>query len=103
MVTGVAVPHVTCSTAEGTSFFLNLNVGGGGHTALLGSTGAGKSTLLNLLEMQFFKYPDFQVIVFDKSRSCRQPCLAAGVFPPDNALRLKRFKPGGTSPVRGKR
>jgi type IV secretion system protein VirB4 len=77
-ITGVAVPHVTCSTAEGTPFFLNLNVGDVGHTAVLGPTGAGKSTLLNLLEMQFFKYPGSQVIVFDKGRSCRQPCLAAG-------------------------
>ena len=71
-------PHLICSAAEGTPFFLNLNVGDVGHCAIWGPTGAGKSTLLNLLEMQVFKYPGAQVIVFDKGRSCRQPCLAAG-------------------------
>jgi len=77
-VTGVDTPHVICSTVEGTPFFLNLNVGDVGHSAVWGPTGAGKSTLLNLLEMQFFKYPGSLVVVFDKGRSCRQPCLAAG-------------------------
>jgi type IV secretion system protein VirB4 len=56
-VTGVGTPHVVCSTVEGTPFFLNLNVGDVGHTAIWGTTGAGKSTLLNLLEFQAFKYP----------------------------------------------
>jgi len=78
-VTGVDLPHVTCSTHEGTPFYLNLNPGGDvGHAAIWGPTGAGKSTLLNLLEMQFFRYPDSQVVVFDKGRSCRQICLACG-------------------------
>jgi type IV secretion system protein VirB4 len=78
LVTGVDIPHVTCSTAEGTPFFLNINPSDVGHSAVWGPTGAGKSTFLNLLEMQFFKYPGSRVIVFDKGRSCRQPCLAAG-------------------------
>jgi type IV secretion system protein VirB4 len=77
-ITGVDLPHLVCSTAEGTPFFLNLNPEDSGHTAVWGPTGAGKSTLLNLLELQFFKYPDSQVIVFDKGRSCRLPCLASG-------------------------
>jgi type IV secretion system protein VirB4 len=77
-ITGCALPHLTCSTAEGTPFFLNINVNDVGHTAVWGPTGAGKSTFLNLLELQFFKYPASQVIVFDKGRSCRQPCLASG-------------------------
>jgi len=77
-ITGVDAPHLICSTAEGTPFFLNLNVGDVGHSAVWGPTGAGKSTLLNLLEMQVFKYPGSIVIVFDKGRSCRQPCLASG-------------------------
>ena len=77
-VTGVGTPHVVCSTVEGTPFFLSLSVGDVGHSAVWGPTGAGKSTLLNLLEMQFFKYPGSLVVVFDKGRSCRQPCLAAG-------------------------
>ena len=77
-VTGVGTPHVVCSTVEGTPFFLNLNVGDVGHSAIWGPTGAGKSTLLNLLEIQAFKYPGSMVIVFDKGRSCRQVCLASG-------------------------
>jgi type IV secretion system protein VirB4 len=78
LVSGVDLPHIVCSTAEGTPFFLNINPSDVGHSAVWGPTGAGKSTFLNLLEMQFFKYPNSQVIVFDKGRSCRQPCLAAG-------------------------
>jgi type IV secretion system protein VirB4 len=78
-VSGVDIPHLICSTAEGTPFFFNLNPETDvGHAAVWGPTGAGKSTLLNLLELQFFKYPGSQVIVFDKGKSCRQPCLAAG-------------------------
>ena len=77
-ITGVDTPHLACSTAEGTPFFLNLNVGDVGHTSVYGPTGSGKSTVLNTLEMQFFKYPGSLVVVFDKDRSCRQPCLAAG-------------------------
>jgi type IV secretion system protein VirB4 len=78
-VSGVDLPHLICSTAEGTPFFLNLNPHTDvGHTAVWGPTGSGKSTFLNLLEMQFFKYPNSRLVVFDKGRSCRQPCLAAG-------------------------
>ena len=78
-VSGVDLPHVTCSTQERTPFYFCLNPGGDvGHAAIWGPTGAGKSTLLNLLEAQFFRYPGSQVIVFDKGRSCRQLCLACG-------------------------
>ncbi|MDR2941730.1 MAG: hypothetical protein LBV17_03965 [Treponema sp.] len=77
-VTGVDTPHIICSTIEGTPFFLNLNIGDVGHSAVWGPTGGGKSTFLNILEMQVFKYPGSLVIVFDKGRSCRQSCLAAG-------------------------
>jgi type IV secretion system protein VirB4 len=78
IVSGVDIPHLICSTSEGTPFYLNLNPSDVGHTTVWGPTGSGKSTFLNLLEMQFFKYPASQVIVFDKGRSCRQPCLALG-------------------------
>jgi type IV secretion system protein VirB4 len=77
-VTGVDLPHITCGTQEGTPFFLSLNPGDVGHTALWGPTGAGKSTILNLLEAQFYKYPESRVIVFDKGKSCRGICLASG-------------------------
>ena len=77
-VSGVDAPLLTCSTEEGTPFFMNLNIGDVGHSAVWGPTGSGKSTLLNLIEMQFLKYPGSRVLVFDKGRSCRQPCLAVG-------------------------
>ncbi|GMO15343.1 MAG: conjugal transfer protein TrbE [Termitinemataceae bacterium] len=77
-ISGVGLPHLTCGTDEGTPFFLNINPTDVGHTAVWGPTGAGKSTLLNLLEAQFLKYPNSQVIVFDKGRSCRGICLAQG-------------------------
>jgi type IV secretion system protein VirB4 len=78
VVTGCDLPHLICSTAEGTPFYFNLNPSDVGHAAIWGPTGAGKSTFLNLLELQFFKYPLSQVIVFDKGKSCRQSCLACG-------------------------
>jgi type IV secretion system protein VirB4 len=78
MVSGVDAPHLVCSTAEGTPFFMSLNPTDVGHAAVWGPTGSGKSTLLNILELQFFKYPGSRVIVFDKDRSCRQPCMACG-------------------------
>jgi type IV secretion system protein VirB4 len=78
-ISGSDLPHVTCSTHEGTPFFLNLNPGGDVfHAAVWGPTGAGKSTLLNLLEAQWYRYPNSQIVVFDKGRSCRQLCLACG-------------------------
>jgi len=97
-VTGISTPHVTCSTVEGTPFFLNLNVGDVGHSAIWGPTGAGKSTLLNLLEMQALKYPGSLVVVFDKGRSCRQSCLAfGGLFfePAAENIAGARFQPLG--------
>jgi type IV secretion system protein VirB4 len=77
-ISGVDLPHLICSTAEGTPFYLNINPTDVGHTAVWGPTGAGKSTFLNLLEMQFFKYPNCRVVVFDKGKSCRLPCLSVG-------------------------
>jgi type IV secretion system protein VirB4 len=77
-ITGIDVPHVICSTLDGTPFYLNLNPRDVGHTIILGPTGAGKSTFLNLLELQFLKYPESQVIVLDKGRSARLPTMAVG-------------------------
>jgi len=77
-VTGESSPHIICSTQEGTPFFLNFNVNDVGHSSIFGPTGGGKSTLLNLITMQTYKYPGAQIITFDKGRSCRQICLAAG-------------------------
>jgi len=74
---------------------LNLNVGDVGHTLILGPTGAGKSTFLCLLEMQFLKYPNAQVIIFDKDRSARAATLGVGgsIFEPGNENAPVAFQP----------
>jgi type IV secretion system protein VirB4 len=71
-------PLIIASTASKTPFFLNLNVGDLGHTFIFGPAGAGKSTLLCLLETQFLKYKNANVIIFDKDKSARSVTLAAG-------------------------
>jgi len=75
---GVGTPHMQCTTSGSTPFRLNLNVGDVGHTLVVGPTGAGKSTLLCMLELQWLKYPDAQVVIFDKDRSARAATMAVG-------------------------
>ena len=65
-------------TDGSTPFRLNLHVGDVGHTLIVGPTGAGKSVLLSLLSLQFCRYEDAQVFVFDKGRSARASMLAMG-------------------------
>jgi type IV secretion system protein VirB4 len=48
------------------------------HTAVIGRTGAGKSALLAFMVMQFLRYPEARVILFDRRRSFMVPCLAMG-------------------------
>jgi type IV secretion system protein VirB4 len=70
-VSGVGLPHLQCSTTGDTPFRVHLNVGDVGHTLIIGPTGAGKSTILGLLALQWLKYPNAQVVIFDKDRSAR--------------------------------
>jgi type IV secretion system protein VirB4 len=49
-----------------------------GHTFVFGPAGAGKSTLLCLLESQFLKYRNANVIILDKDKSARSITMAAG-------------------------
>jgi len=69
---------VQTKTRGSTPFRLSLHQGDVGHTLIAGPTGAGKSTLLNLLSVQWLRYPDAQVFVFDKGGSCRAMTLATG-------------------------
>lgn len=94
-VCGVGACHVYCSTTGDTPFRLNLNVGDVGHTLVIGPTGAGKSTLLGVLALQWLKYPDGQVIIFDKDRSARAATLAAGgtCYEPGNDRAPLAFQP----------
>ncbi len=77
-ISGNKTPHVVCDTEFGIPFYLNLNVRDVGHTWISGRTGAGKSTLLALLEAQWLKYKNAQVIIFDKDRSARNLTMCVG-------------------------
>lgn len=77
-ITGVGTAHLHCSTSGATPFRFNLAVGDVGHTICIGPTGAGKSTFLGLLALQWLRYPNAQVIIFDKDRSARAATLAVG-------------------------
>jgi type IV secretion/conjugal transfer VirB4 family ATPase len=104
-VCGTGHAHVYCSTVGAAPFRLNLNVGDVGHTFIAGPTGAGKSTLLATLMLQWLKYPNAQVIVFDKDRSARAATLAVGgtVFEPGNAHAPVAFQPLARIDDRGER
>ena len=76
--------HLGCSapllvgTSHRSPFFLNMNVGDLFHAFIFGPSGAGKSTFLCLLESQWLKYPNAQVIVLDKDKTARGVCIASG-------------------------
>ncbi len=65
-------------TAATTPFRLDLHQGDVGHTLVVGPTGAGKSVLLNTLALQWRRYPEAQVVIFDKGRSARAASLLVG-------------------------
>lgn len=83
---GIDVPLLTCHTAGGDLFFLQLAVKDVMHFVLFGPTGTGKSVLLTTIEFAFTKYPDYQVIIFDKGASAITATLAMGgeYFEPGN-------------------
>jgi type IV secretion/conjugal transfer VirB4 family ATPase len=72
-----APPLVHAVTNGSTPFRLITHVGDVGHTLILGPSGAGKSVLLNLMEVQFLRYQQAQVYIFDKGGSART--ITAGV------------------------
>ena len=57
---------------------VNLHHGDLGHTLLFGPTGAGKSVLLGRIAAAWLRYPDAQVIYFDRQRSIAHACAALG-------------------------
>ena len=68
-------------TRSGELFHFNLHVEDVGHTLLFGPTGTGKSVLLGQIAAAWLRYPEAQVIVFDRNRSIRHACAALnGVF-----------------------
>jgi len=74
-------PLMHARTAGTTPFRLDLHQGDVGHTMIVGPTGSGKSVLLNTLALQWRRFPDAQVIIFDKGASSRSATyLAGGAF-----------------------
>ena len=71
-------PLLVAQTAGSTPFRLSTHVGDVGHMMAVGPTGAGKSVLLALIALQFRRYPDSQVYIFDKGFSARAAVLAMG-------------------------
>ncbi|MGN6278914.1 MAG: conjugal transfer protein TrbE [Sphingomonas sp.] len=71
-------PLLYAQTAGSTPFRLSTHVGDVGHMLLVGPTGAGKSVLLALIALQFRRYPNAQIFIFDKGNSARAAVLAMG-------------------------
>jgi type IV secretion/conjugal transfer VirB4 family ATPase len=71
-------PLMLAATDGATPFRLNLHVGDVGHTLIVGPTGAGKSVLLATLAVQWLRYGNAQVYLFDKGRSARATILGLG-------------------------
>jgi type IV secretion system protein TrbE len=71
-------PLLYAATRGSTPFRLNLHVDDVGHTMIVGPTGAGKSVLLAMLTLQFRRYDQSQVFIFDKGRSARAAALMMG-------------------------
>lgn len=69
-------PLLHALTSGSTPFRLSTHIGDVGHMLVVGPTGAGKSVLLALLALQFRRYPDSQVVLFDKGFSARAAVLA---------------------------
>jgi type IV secretion/conjugal transfer VirB4 family ATPase len=71
-------PLLTAQTGGSTPFRLSTHVGDVGHMMVVGPTGAGKSVLVALIALQFRRYTDSQVYIFDKGFSARAAVLAMG-------------------------
>ena len=73
---GPALFHA--ETSGSTPFRFSTHVGDVGHMVIVGPTGAGKSVLLALLALQFRRYANAQIYIFDKGYSARAAVLAMG-------------------------
>jgi type IV secretion system protein VirB4 len=71
-------PLLYAETSGSTPFRLSTHVDDVGHMMIVGPTGAGKSVLLAAIALQFRRYPDSQLYIFDMGRSARAATLAMG-------------------------
>lgn len=71
-------PLITVRTNGTTPFRLVPHFGDVGHTLVVGPTGAGKSVLLALIALQFRRYANARITIFDKGGSARAAVLGMG-------------------------
>ncbi|MDA5193711.1 conjugal transfer protein TrbE [Govanella unica] len=71
-------PLLTVRTNGTTPFRLMTHIGDVGHMFIIGPTGAGKSVLLGLIALQFRRYRQAQITIFDKGGSARAVTLGLG-------------------------
>lgn len=64
-------PLARFHTMLNTSTSFDPFVGQVGHALVVMPTGSGKTTFVNYCLAQFTRYPDAQVVIFDRDRSCR--------------------------------
>ena len=77
----LGMPPLFYARTEGaTPFRFALHVGDVGHTMIVGPTGANKSVLLAVMALQFRRYRNSQVFVFDFGGSIEpRPCRWAAI------------------------
>jgi len=71
-------PLMYATTESQTPFRVVTHQTDVGHTAVIGPTGSGKSVLLSLLALQFRRYKDAQVFIFDKGGSATAATAGIG-------------------------
>lgn len=71
-------PLLYAKTTGNTPFRLSNHIGDVGHQMIIGPTGAGKSVLMNFMALQFMRYRDAQVFIFDKGGSFLASTLGVG-------------------------
>lgn len=93
-VYGKKVPAMaTFRSILGTEVHFDPFVGQVGHTLMVMPTGGGKTTFVNYCLSQFTRYPDSQVIIFDRDRSCRILTGLAGGTHMDLRTKSMRLNP----------
>jgi type IV secretion system protein VirB4 len=71
-------PLLHAQTSGSTPFRLSTHIGDVGHLLIVGPTGAGKSVLLALMALQYRRYGQAQIYIFDKGWSARAAVLGMG-------------------------
>lgn len=73
-----APPLMYVQTQSRTPFRFVNHIGDVGHQMIIGPTGAGKSVLLTAMALQFRRYKNAQVFIFDKGGSFLAPTAGVG-------------------------